>query len=414
MASIYFRGNNGSGAWWIKYYPPGQSNPARQTLGTGDPAIAELLRRRVELEIALRQPAIASVTLPANVAEIIGIAPPAAAAAPATTPPPPSLYAPVILQTTIPVALKTYFDFVRSDNVPHNFDGKLSVFRQFFGAAVVDAAAGIVSRSKAKPFFEGKYLTEILPGLVQGFIEDRDMKRKTNRHYREDFHHLFEVCLRFNLYTPLNLYAPNPMGALPSYGDQSNHKIIFLDDAAIVNQLAVLASHRSLHAAAMLMIHAGLRRSEALWLTRDAVDLKRGILSIINRDDPESDSESSLKTGSRSVIILPPLREFLEAYLPALEGKWLIPSPTGKRWIPDNYSDALRATNRANDLPWTTLHYRHTYATRRAREGWSLFTIAKQMGNSALVVESNYAAFVAPSGLIYANPEVIADPASAT
>lgn len=351
--------------------------------------MAELLRRRLELEVALRQTDIASVTLPLRITELIGMETAKVEIAP-------SVYAPVVPQTPIGVALKTYCDFIRSENVSHNFDGKLSIFRQFFGVAVVDAAAGLTSTSKAKPFFDGNNLTEVLPGLVQGFIENRGIKRKTKRHYRETFHHLFEVMLRFNLYTPLSLYAPNPMGALPSYGDQSNQKIVFLNEEQLTHQLKVLKPNRSLHAAAMLMIYAGLRRSETLWLTRDAVDLGRGMLSIINRDDPDSDDESSLKTGSRAVTILPPLRQFLQEYLPTLSGNWLVPSSKGKRWIPDNYSDALRAANRAEKLGWTSLTYRHTYATQRAAEGWPLFFIAKQMGNSVLVVERNYAAFVVP------------------
>jgi hypothetical protein len=40
------------------------------------------------------------------------------------------------------------------------------------------------------------------------------------------------------------------------------------------------------------------------------------------------------------------------------------------------------------------LEYRHTYATQRAGEGWTLFRIAKEMGNSVAIVEQYYAAYI--------------------
>jgi hypothetical protein len=42
------------------------------------------------------------------------------------------------------------------------------------------------------------------------------------------------------------------------------------------------------------------------------------------------------------------------------------------------------------------LHFRHTYATRRAADGWPLFRIAKELGNSVAVVEEYYAGYVRP------------------
>lgn len=40
------------------------------------------------------------------------------------------------------------------------------------------------------------------------------------------------------------------------------------------------------------------------------------------------------------------------------------------------------------------LHFRHTYATQRAAEGWPLFRIAREMGNSVAVVEEYYAGYI--------------------
>ena len=134
-----------------------------------------------------------------------------------------------------------------------------------------------------------------------------------------------------------------------------------------------------------------------LWLTRDAIAPDLSFLSVVNRIDHDTDVESSLKTGERAVTIIPPLRSLLEPYLGGLRGRWLIPSSTGSRWHCDAFSKRLRAIHARANQTWTCLHYRHTFATRRAAEGWPLFRIAKEMGNSVAVVEQYYAAYLHPS-----------------
>jgi hypothetical protein len=73
-----------------------------------------------------------------------------------------------------------------------------------------------------------------------------------------------------------------------------------------------------------------------------------------------------------------------------------VPSPTGLLWIGENFGDKHRDVLRERGLNHTCLHYRHTFATDRAREGWSLFRISKAMGNSVAVCERYYAAFIDP------------------
>jgi len=153
----------------------------------------------------------------------------------------------------------------------------------------------------------------------------------------------------------------------------------------------------ALKIAVALMTYAGLRRAEMLWLTPDAISKDVSFLSLVNRLDEDRDIESSLKTGDRAATILPPLRQLLVNYLQQPRGRWVIPSPKGMRWDGSGFAKKLREINRAAGLKWTCLHYRHTYATQRAAEGWSLFRIAKEMGNSVAVVEEYYAGFIRPA-----------------
>lgn len=153
------------------------------------------------------------------------------------------------------------------------------------------------------PYFTGKHLNEITPVLVPNFLEGLGVGRKTMRHYRELFHHFFEFCLKFDLYVPSNWHHPNPISALPSYVTR-NQRISFLTKANVDAQIAAMNGEPAMQIAVMIMIHAGLRLAESLWLTRDSIARALSYLSVRNCSDQENDIKSSLKTGERAVTIL--------------------------------------------------------------------------------------------------------------
>lgn len=176
-----------------------------------------------------------------------------------------------------------------------------------------------------------------------------------------------------------------------------NRRIVFLTAEQVEEQLRTLEPHPNLRIAAAIMIYAGLRRAEALWLPREAISRDLSYLSVVNQIDHAADIESSLKTGERTVTLPPPLKALLTAHLSTLNGKWIVPSPTGRQWNGDAFGKMLKRVNTASGLKWSSLHYRHTFATHRAAEGWSLFRLAKEMGNSVSVVEEYYAGYLRPS-----------------
>ena len=405
MASKYLRRS----IWWIQFYHPLTRALIRESLDTHDEARAELIRERVDHEVALMDPRFQAVDIPSGIralaqGQYVSNPPPAPAASvlPAYAP-----HAASKPRTGIDTALKAYIDFIRIENASHHVAGKLSMMRRFFGSERVKALAGQRSPGNKKPlgvvpaFFKGGFVDEITPSLVQGFMEQMEVSKKTKRHYREFFHHFFEFCMKFDFYQPTNWHRPNPIAALPSYMSR-NRRIVFLTPSQVDEQLHALREFPKVQIAVAIMIHAGLRRAETMWLTRDAISKDLSFLSIINRVDDDRDVESSLKTGDRAVTILPPLKALLENYLPRLRGRWLIPSSGGAQWAGNEFAKKLRALNKAAGLTWTCLHYRHTYATQRAAEGWPLFRIAREMGNSVSVVEEYYAGFIRPHSNITA------------
>ena len=277
------------------------------------------------------------------------------------------------------------------------------MLRAFFGSALIEEVTGRVPL-QGEGCFTGTFLDEVTSACVREFIDKRrhrgECSPKTKHHYKELFHHFFDVALSNGLLPVTNLYKPNPMAALPTYSSARKKKaIIFLKDKLIEEQCTLLKEHPSILAAVMIMIHAGLRRAEALWLTVDSIH-NMEYLSVVTRDDPqagEKDDLGNLKTegSTRSVTILPPLRAFLESYLPTLQGNWLIPHPSKplERWAKGAFSDALGKINRKAGLSWNCLQYRHTYATNRCLEGWNVWDLANEMGTSQMI-QMHYAAFI--------------------
>jgi integrase len=401
MAAKYLRRRT----WWVRFYDPRTKELVRGSLETSDSAKAELLRQRVELEAALLEPRFQAAEVPSKIRQLIGgaIEPPMPATpvvAEAVLKPP----APARARVPISDALKAYFNFIGVENSSHHVAGKLSMMRRFFGSTLVTEISGRKPARKSSPLtgaFGGGFLDEITVSVVQDFMSRLEVSRKTKRHYREFFHHFFEFCIKRELYRPTNWHSPNPIASLPSYVTR-NRRIVFLSYEQVERQLRLLEPFPTLQIAVAVMIYAGLRRAETLWLTRDAISADFSYLSIINRTDDEREIESSLKTGERTVTVLPALKKMLVDYTSRHHGQWLIPAPRGGQWDGSGFAKKLRAVNRAAGLAWTCLHYRHTYATQRAADGWPLFRIAREMGNSVSVVEEYYAGFIRPDSAVAA------------
>ena len=76
------------------------------------------------------------------------------------------------------------------------------------------------------------------------------------------------------------------------------------------------------------------------------------------------------------------------------DSTWFFPSPRGKKWDPDNFSQDLKKMNKAAGLGWSCLDFRHTFGSHLAQKGESLYKIAELMGNSPEICRRHYAALV--------------------
>ncbi len=395
--------------FWIQYYVPGSQKPVRQSLGTEDRAEAQLISDKLERVLALLDPRVAAVELPETILATLPEAPNLSGLASAKAVAEDALPGAQKPHTPLKTAIGSYYRHISESNSARWVAGKIKVLRVLFGDALVADATSLsfAHLASERGKFRGKTLEDIpstlLADLVAG-CKARDgespASTKTKRHYREVLHHFFEHCLANGMMSVTNFHTPNPVAALPSYlGEKS--EISFLrqtpESPEIEQQYSAVASDPSLTAAVKIMIEAGLRRSEVLWLDRDSISADFKVLSITTRYDAECDRQSSLKTSKshRSVTISPTLREFLKKHLITLQGRWLVPSPRGAQWDADNFSSALRAANEARGLPWTCLDFRHTFATRRAFvDKWTSIRLAREMGTSVAMIDRYYAGFL--------------------
>ncbi len=130
MAFLYNRGP----VQWIKFYLPGQSKPCRESLGQIDPALAKLIRRRLDLELLLRRPELQSVELPESLVAASGGPSPLE-----TLPPTSSVIAPPVVESTLTPAptaallsspairkfLTEFVAYIRAENDPQHATNKI-------------------------------------------------------------------------------------------------------------------------------------------------------------------------------------------------------------------------------------------------------------------------------------------------
>jgi len=312
--------------------------------------------------------------------------------------------------TRTPLA-KLVEDFVahlRANHRQKSVKNDLSRLRMIFGpltpalelAAKKDNLTGEVQgkprepEAKEPPRVVAEYAEQINPPLINRYLDHRAavVGPKTLNADREILYRLFRYAIEHH-----GLVYPDPRLKNPVDGVRPRkllaHDIRFLNPEQIKSQLEAVKDESELHAAVAILIYAGLRREEALWLTREDLDRKAGLIRI--RAKTIDGQFWQPKTGrNRSVPISTALAAVLDKYKPSAAGPWLLPSPEGVRWDPDNFSHKLADENAKAKLPWTCLDFRHTFGSMLAQRGISLYKISAMMGNSPEICRRHYAALI--------------------
>jgi integrase len=368
MASIFQRRKGG--AWWIKYYANGRQ--VYYSLGTKDARVAKQIKRLIEGEEAK--------------GELL---------APSRTP--------------LPAFIEDFCKFLSTKRTKKSYSSDVSILRIFFGPICPSLVPGSCVNKRwvtrgARPVedrmgrhhVKAGHLEEITGSLIEGFVSRRlredGIAAKTANRYREVLHRMFGYATKYWGFVPPDRRNPNPAAMVERRAEPA-HNIRYLDMDQIAGQLQALHDEPVLKALVATLIYAGLRREEALWLTIDDVDLVRRMIyvraKIVNNERWQPKTKRN-----RAVPISEALHGIIAAYSPQRTDSWFFPSPHGKRWDPDNFSQELREINRLHGLDWSCWHFRHTFGSILAQSGRSLFQISELMGNSPEVCRRHYAALM--------------------
>jgi integrase len=195
----------------------------------------------------------------------------------------------------------------------------------------------------------------------------------------------------------------NPVSKVSKYKEHAP-KIRFLTLLQIEEQLRILEQFPQLQSMVAVLIFAGLRREELLWLTFEDVDLEAEAYGVIRVRSKTIQKElwRPKTKQNRRVPISSVLRFYLDRYVHKLTPeRWFFPSPQGKRYDPDNFSRDLRNADKKAGLQWTCLDFRHTFGSQLAMKGESLYQISALMGNSPEICRRRYVTLM-PEALINA------------
>lgn len=213
--------------------------------------------------------------------------------------------------------------------------------------------------------------------------------RTVGRHDRTICYALAVVRQVFNFARRNRLFSGEPPTREVKFPNSDNRRLRFLTVEEVARLLADLATRNpEVHDMALLSVDCGLRKGEILGLTWADVDLKGGFLTLRNT-----------KNG-RSRVAFPTkrARAMLTRRAESSRGDLVFPGSDYARVqaIKRAFGSAMEAlefnegiTDPRQKVVFHSL--RHTYASRLAENGVSLYTIKELMGHCTLAMTERYA-----------------------
>ncbi len=365
MASVFRRRKQ----YWISYYVNGEQ--VKKSLHTSNERVAIAKKRQIEYELSLGDLHVAS-------------------------------------QLPLVPILEAFCKHLASTRTYKSFKNDFSRLRAFFGPicqSLEPCLPGVKRGQQRKKtgtdkyagaHVRGAFLEDITPEVINRFLADRikqdNWAPKTVNLLRQILHKLFAYAIKHHGFRSRDRRYPNPVTGVDRLREPAP-QIRFLSLEQIETQLQAVTESPVVHAMVAVYIYAGLRREEALWLTSDDVDLEMRLIRVRAKSVMDESWQPKTKRN-RVVPISNDLYAILKAYTVPERSTWYFPSPTGKRWDPDNFSQDLKAINTAHGLEWSCLDFRHTFGSHLAQKGESLYKIAQLMGNSPEICRRHYAALI--------------------
>lgn len=252
---------------------------------------------------------------------------------------------------------------------------------------------------KAVELMGAQYAQEVRPASVARALSAKEAEGcspRTLNNFREIAHRFLQYLIDEKGIEFRETGKANPAARVRRRKEPAP-QIRYLTLNQLYELLDGLSPDRELRATAAVMGLAGLRRGEVCRLTKEDVDLPRGLI-LVRAKTIDGRLWQPKNRENRSVPVSARLREELSLWEPPRGVVWHFPSPRGVRWNEDNFSRAFRRQQRELGVSWTALDLRHTFGTQLAMGGVSLYKISKLMGNSPDICRKHYA-FLMPDQL---------------
>lgn len=238
---------------------------------------------------------------------------------------------PLPTQTPLPRIVQAYIQHMQARRTKHGFAAAVSYLRKLFDPICPGLEHGQRCRKELRVPVDGRlrdpvigavYLEQITTEQIAEFIRERvqryDLEPKTANGYRASMQRLFNWAMEEG-----GVRMPggkNPAAGVRRYRERAP-QIRFLTKKQIQKQRDALAGAPMMQTIVAVYIYAGLRREEALWLTREDVDLKAGHYGVlrIRAKTAENGEFWEPKTKvNRVVPVSRELRSYLDQYKPPL------------------------------------------------------------------------------------------------
>ena len=308
----------------------------------------------------------------------------------------------------LPVVLEDFCRYLKRTRTYKTYKNDISRLRVFFGPVCESLkphppgtkrgtkSSKPVADKYARVHVKAELLEDITQEVINRFLANRvDVDGWAPKYVnlmRQILHKLFAYAIKHHGFRSRDSRYPNPVAGVERLCEPAP-QIRFLTLEHISEQLKLLEPCSVIGTLVATYIYAGLRREEALWLTHEDVDLSKRLIRVRAKTIDEAFWQPKTKKN-RVVPMSKKLLGLLSCYRSRKDCVWFFPSPTGKRWDPDNFSQDLREINRKADLDWSCLDFRHTFGSHLAQKGESLYKIAELMGNSPAICRKHYAALM--------------------
>jgi len=223
-------------------------------------------------------------------------------------------------------------------------------------------------------WFEGKYLYEITPLLVNKFKIERRQEvspATTNRAL---------ACLKcmFNKAKEWDKFnGENPVTKVKSF-KENNQRLRFLEKEEITTLLT--NSNEPLRSIIIVALNTGMRKGEILGLKWRDCDFQRGLIRLVNTKNNES----------RTIPMNREVRDALIKMRKHPDSPYIFCSKTGNPYG-DIKKSFFTALNKAGIINFHFHDLRHTFASHLVMSGVDLNTTRELLGHKSLAMTIRYA-----------------------